>query len=526
MKFFFKIYTKCLDRFNFSAIYFIIFLSVSIYSNYSFANFECIKGNCFNGQGTQTHLSGYEYIGDFKNGLRNGTGTETLQNGQIYTGKFKNDVRHGHGSLTYPNGSIYIGEFKDDYEHGQGTLITSDGTSYFVQYMNGKIHSKKKDIQLIEKKIDNLSLLSDLDNEIQKKQKITNYQCLIGDCINGEGEVHYQDGYKYKGEFMNGIPNGRGIEILPNGNKYTGEFEDGRRFYDIYVYKNIIKKKYTEQIFNNFLWEDITDLKGKPDSLSDFGYQINKNYWSLGEKFPFSLSNKSTLLKIIFNNEKTFEDYYALGSEKLVTNKKFITTFSFIAEYEENIKMEINIEYIKKNKNFENAKVLAEYYAHMYGQMPKVLRLLNKKIIVLEENNNRSWYVLDDAKAQFYIRDNLCKKNANKSKINPNDDKIKFMYFYCSSRMMHELTHIFDQFGVKFFSKKKWLEARKLDGEKFCTLYSFTSKKEDFADSFTCWFLLRYKLNYLSVIEFKKINYLMAHKIEYLDSLNLDMYPY
>jgi len=51
----------------------------------------CIQGDCANGYGAYTWLSGAKYIGSFENGERNGPGTFSFPNGLTIKGIWSND---------------------------------------------------------------------------------------------------------------------------------------------------------------------------------------------------------------------------------------------------------------------------------------------------------------------------------------------------------------------------------------------------------------------------------------------------
>ena len=53
--------------------------------------YQCIEGNCQNGQGTYTFASGEKYVGEFKDNKYHGQGTLTLANGDTCSGRFEND---------------------------------------------------------------------------------------------------------------------------------------------------------------------------------------------------------------------------------------------------------------------------------------------------------------------------------------------------------------------------------------------------------------------------------------------------
>ena len=52
---------------------------------------ECVEGDCINGQGTLTFVSGDKYVGEFKDNKKNGQGTYTFANGDKYVGEWKDD---------------------------------------------------------------------------------------------------------------------------------------------------------------------------------------------------------------------------------------------------------------------------------------------------------------------------------------------------------------------------------------------------------------------------------------------------
>ena len=80
----------------------------------------CIKGDCTNGQGTYTFISG-----------------------NMYVGQFKDSKYHGRGTYTFTNGNMYVGEWKDSKYHGNGYIIYADGIVDEGIWANGKLIKKK-----------------------------------------------------------------------------------------------------------------------------------------------------------------------------------------------------------------------------------------------------------------------------------------------------------------------------------------------------------------------------------------------
>ena len=150
--------------------------------------YGCLKGNCYDGQGTYKYNSGDIYKGSFKKEKKHGDGEYIFKNGQKYIGKFKDGKMHGSGIADYRGGSKYIGEYKNGVKHGYGKLITK-----YDPYIN-----------------DTRTYIGEFKNDIP----------------NGQGTLT-GDNEKYVGEFKDGMMHGQGTYLYKDGSEYTGEFFEG-----------------------------------------------------------------------------------------------------------------------------------------------------------------------------------------------------------------------------------------------------------------------------------------------------------
>ena len=51
--------------------------------------------------------------------------------------------------------------------------------------------------------------------------------CMTGRGVVSKAAVSFEDGSKYDGQLVNGVPEGHGSIVFPEGGKYTGEFKNG-----------------------------------------------------------------------------------------------------------------------------------------------------------------------------------------------------------------------------------------------------------------------------------------------------------
>jgi len=131
--------------------------------------------------------------------------------------------------IVYEDGSIYEGEIHDNEPNGWGRMIHSDYSYQIGDFVNGKYQSKK------EKNCNK-----------NREERATTMEaiedCIIEEAVN-ENESKYtvwsKDNNEYKGNMVNGLPEGYGTFIWDNGNRYDGNWKKGKQHgYGIMYYEN------------------------------------------------------------------------------------------------------------------------------------------------------------------------------------------------------------------------------------------------------------------------------------------------
>ena len=101
---------------------------------------QCVKGNCFNGFGTQNWENGDYYEGSWQKGLPDGHGEFSWDNGDSYKGRFKNGKMNGQGRYRWKNGDWYNGDWKDGKMSGRGTYFwNKEAATYEGNFEDDKI---------------------------------------------------------------------------------------------------------------------------------------------------------------------------------------------------------------------------------------------------------------------------------------------------------------------------------------------------------------------------------------------------
>ena len=444
------------------------------------------------------------YYGDCKNTT---LVAEKPKKQKALTGCIEGDCYNGQGTEAFPNGYKYVGEFKNGKRHGQGTY----SWPYWKSLLPGYKGSYKK-----------------YDGTFSK---------YVGEFKNGlrhgKGTQTYPDGYKYVGEFKDDEKNGQGIETLWYGAKFIGEFKDDHRILSLEDYKKLAEEN-NILITGDYIYSYAAHgYAPEPDNLSHY-YNFNNalgianDVYRRGLRYVFSPKSPSTFKKLAFKKERNIRTRNEFTSKRT----KNFRSFQFTAEYEDNITVEIFVEYKKKTKNFKKAEEKALYYSNMYGQMPHFLKKYNKRIFIHEYiSNDDEWFHelgkwwVDKRSQEFHISKNA--KCKNKKEYMERDLYLytyKQSYSECALVMIHELAHVIQDF-TSVIPPSKWVKAVKLDNKKYCSRYAKKNDREDFAESLVCWIVLRHKLNKIGIMDFKKINKFMPNRIKFFDELNFNVYP-
>ena len=273
-------------------------------------------------------------------------------------------------------------------------------------------------------------------------------------------------------------------------------------------------------IKNNKKFKKINDKKKK---LSDMYVQK----YLLWDDVVFTKESPTTFKKLTFNGEKNINNIRK-GVKRSTAHKKhkekLFRSFSFTAEYEDNITLDIFVEYDKdKRKDFGKAENEAKLFSNMYGQMPHFLKTYNKRIYIHSDvdadedpNGNGSWWA-ELSKREFHI--NMIR---DKNRYNRCGEKKR--YSRCAVVMLHELAHVMDP-GIGSITPSQWLKARKLDKRKYASEYAKSSSDEDFAESMASWVVVRYLSDKISNSDLAKFKKFIPNRLKLFDEMNFNVYP-
>jgi hypothetical protein len=179
------------------------------------------NGNTYDGQWNDGDHNGfgmfvcadYEYIGQFKNGLRHGLGSCTCKHdGATYDGEWQNDEWFGQGKYTCDI-YTYVGSFACNDSNGYGVATWNDGAIYTGFWtkglMNGEGSYTCKNYTYVGEFIDDLS--------------------------DGFGKISWKNGNSYEGMFIDDnidLYYSKGIFTFADGNKYIGKLN---KIWDVLV---------------------------------------------------------------------------------------------------------------------------------------------------------------------------------------------------------------------------------------------------------------------------------------------------
>ena len=157
------------------------------------------------------NYGGVVFEGEYLNWKKNGKGKEYDEKGKlVFNGEYLNGKKNGIGTeYLYDFNLLYKGKFLDDKRHGNGMLCSSKGD---IIMEGDYFYGRQWNIKLYD---ENGKVIHEIKN---------------GKGISVMKIIHpFGEGIDYKGEFVGGLPNGKGKEIKDRKIIYEGEFLNGLR---------------------------------------------------------------------------------------------------------------------------------------------------------------------------------------------------------------------------------------------------------------------------------------------------------
>lgn len=167
------------------------------------------------GRGVCTYDSGtfQSYNGQWQKNEWHGDGKLTYTNGDVYEGDFKEDARHGTGIFKFINGDVFEGKFQDD-EAIFGVYKSQSGDTYEGHFVDEKYHGYGCKVSQTE----------GWKYEGEWREGVRQG---LGKCEFLEG--HPLHGVVYEGEWYNDNWHGKNTTTYSNGDKYSGSYHDNMK---------------------------------------------------------------------------------------------------------------------------------------------------------------------------------------------------------------------------------------------------------------------------------------------------------
>ena len=178
------------------------------------------KDNVFWGSGVYRYNTGDRYDGNWVNNVAHGKGKYIFTDDEKYEGDFFKGEFEGVGAFYYADGSIFIGNWKNSKRNGEGKLHYKDGRKIAGIWREDKMIDEQNGYTNVSSAISADNGGYENNSSIRKRFW---KDCNNSHCHNETGQLNYQDGSIWQGEFLDGQPNGTGVLKYADGNKYEGE---------------------------------------------------------------------------------------------------------------------------------------------------------------------------------------------------------------------------------------------------------------------------------------------------------------
>ena len=235
----------------------------------------------------------FEYIGNFKYGVRFGQGMITYKSSSnivTYCGHWINNMMYKYGEARYIDDTIYKGNWKANKRHGYGKLIKNDIIIYDGQWYNDIISGYG-----IQRSADNIYSGFFSNGSKNMYGTLQNNNTLYrgyweNNVCHGFGILFQQkhNMVKYEGDWYDGRMTGHGKATYANGSVYEGDFLDNMRHglgklkTNKFIYKGTFLYNIIEEN-GKYIWNDgsiyIGDIKSKKIHGKGILYTKNGNIY-------------------------------------------------------------------------------------------------------------------------------------------------------------------------------------------------------------------------------------------------------
>ena len=181
------------------------------------------------GKGNMRFYTGEIYEGQWDDDQMSGTGELQYTEG-TYKGEYSNGSRSGKGVFTWKDSAEYCGEWDNDKMEGIGKLTAADGTLYDGSFANnafedGAIVVKDKKATYSYKATDG-KITNSIRIAFENGDTYVGAFSIAKNCIDGDGNMIFNDGSSYNGDFKDGKREGTGTFKWKNGDVYTGGWKN------------------------------------------------------------------------------------------------------------------------------------------------------------------------------------------------------------------------------------------------------------------------------------------------------------
>lgn len=151
------------------------------------------------------------------------------------------------------------------------------------------------------------------------------------------------------------------------------------------------------------------------------------------------------------------------------------------------------------------ALIEAEKYTFLIGQLPKALR----------EDVNEIW--VQQGIQPFGGCNNSILIHTGQTIVYENSGILE-------ETLIHEASHT--SLDAAHSTSAGWLNAQNLDNEFISTYARDNSEREDIAESFLTWLMVRYREAAISTVDFNNITQTIPNRLSYFDSQNFNLDPF